>query len=71
MRDGKCLGGKGRLTISKCNAVQNFYGRAIRDNKNDPEAMSTAAWAILKHYASTVERPLHDNCPTGPNSWCS
>ena len=71
LRDGKCLGGRGRLTILKCNAVQNFYGRAIRDNKNDPEAMSNATWAILKHYASTEQRPMHENCPTGPNSWCS
>ena len=33
LSDGKPLGGRGRLTLSKCDAMQNFYGRAIRDNK--------------------------------------
>ena len=33
--------------------------------------MSKATHAILKHYSSTPEEPKHDDCPTGPNSWCS
>ena len=68
---GKCLGGRGCLTIAKCNAIQNFYGRAISDSKNDPEAMSKATWAILKHYSSTEQHPLDDNCPVGTTSWSS
>ena len=33
--------------------------------------MSNAAKAILTHYCSTVEKPQHDYCPSGPQSWCS
>ena len=33
--------------------------------------MSNATKAILKHYCSTVEKPQHDYCPSGPQSWCS
>ena len=33
--------------------------------------MCKATHAILKHYSSTPEEPKHDDCPTGPNSWCS
>ena len=71
LNDGKSLSGKGRLTIAKCDAIQNFYGRAIRDNKNDAAGMSKATWAILNHYSSTVEHPKHEDCPDGENSWCS
>ena len=27
--------------------------------------------AILDHYSSTTEHPRHENCPDGPESWCS
>ena len=63
--------GKGRLTLARCDAIQNFYGRAIRDNPQDPTAMSRSTWAILDHYSSTAEEPKHDKCPTGETSWCS
>ena len=33
--------------------------------------MSNATKAILKHYCSAVEKPQHDYCPPGPQSWCS
>lgn len=26
---------------------------------------------ILKHYSSTLEKPRHEDCPVGKNSWCS
>ena len=71
LSDGKGLSGRGRLTLAKIDAIQNFYGRAIRDNKNHPEKMSTATWAILKHYSSTPSKPNHQDCPDGNESWCS
>ena len=51
--------------------MQNFYGRAIRDNKGDAKAMARATRAILKHYISTLEVPQHEDCPDGSSSWCS
>ena len=72
LSDGKSLGGKGGgLTITKCDTIQNFYGKCIRDNKNDPTGMSKATIAILDHYSSTPDKPRHDSCPQGINSWCS
>ena len=66
--DGKGLGGKGRLTIVRINALQNFYSLTIRNNKGYSEAMSKATMAILDHYK---EDTLHDHCPSGKGSWCS
>lgn len=33
--------------------------------------MSRATHAILRHYSSTLEKPQHEDCPTGRNLWCS
>ena len=70
LEDGKSLSGKGRLTNARRDAIQNFYGRAIRDSKGNTEKMSKEIWAILYHYASTADKPMHTNCPTGHQSWC-
>ena len=72
MSYGKGLAGEGWLTIGRIDAIQNFYGRAIRDNPMDPEVqMSKYIWAILDHYSNTVENPKHDKYPPGEKSWCS
>ena len=71
LEDGKGISGKGRLTIARIDAIQNFYGRTIRNNKGNAERMSQETWAILKHYSSTLEHPQHENCPKGEMSWCS
>ena len=61
--DGKGIIRKSRLTIAKCDVIQKNFGRAIRDNKDNPEAMSKSAWAILKHYSSTPAETNHEDCP--------
>lgn len=71
LEDGKSLGGRGRLTLTRIDTLQNFYGKAIRDNKEDAKVMSKTTHAILKHYASTPEHPRHEDCPMGKDSWCS
>ena len=35
VKDGKGLSGKGRLTISRIDDMQSFYGHAIRNNKGN------------------------------------
>ena len=69
--DGKVLSGKGRLKISRIDAIQSFYGHAIHNNKGNLKKMSKEMWAILHHYSSTIEKPTHSNCPMGSLSWCS
>ena len=70
LEDGMSLSGKGRLTNARKDNIPNFYGRAIHDNKGNMEKMSKEIWAILYHYASTADKPMHTNCPTGHQSWC-
>ena len=47
---------------------QNFYGLAIKRNKGNPQAISSATMAILSHYK---ENPSHEDYPQGKDSWCS
>ena len=68
--DGKGLGGRGRLTMQAVDSFQVYYGIALRLNKGDPAAMGRATYAILYHYASTREKPQHQFCPDGEDSWC-
>jgi len=68
---GEALTGTGRLTWARINTIQNFFWRAIRDNRGDAKEMARSTRAILKHYDSTVEEPKHDDSPAGASSWCS
>jgi hypothetical protein len=71
LADGKGLSGAGRLTIARIDSIQSFYGLSIRQNKGDSKAMAKATKAIMYHYASSEERPQHDYCPIGKDSWCT
>lgn len=71
MNDGKGIGGRGRLTGTHIDALQNCYGKAIRNNKGNAAAMSKATHLILKHYSSTPENPRHEDCLGGEDSWGS
>ena len=65
--------GKGRLMISRIDAAQSFYSHAICNNRGNIKIkkMSKEIWAILNHYSSTIEKPMHSNYPTGSLSWCT
>ena len=58
LADGKGLAGKGRLTDSKIDVLQNYYG------------LAKSIEASLYHVASTAENPQHHLCPEGKDSWC-
>lgn len=49
----KKLGGRGWLTDNLINAMQTYYGKAIRSNKGNIKAMQKATWAILYHQSAT------------------
>jgi hypothetical protein len=69
-KENKGLGGKGKLTDSFIDKLQNYYGIAIRSNSGDLEAMREGVRASLFHTASSERRNLHSLCPDGPDSWC-
>ena len=70
LSDGKCVGGTGRLTDAEIDKLQQYYGLAIRRNVNDVKAMQRAVWATYFHKCSTDDKPIHQLCPKGSDSWC-
>ena len=50
--------------------LQNYYGLSIRRHKEDLEGMKREALAGLYHTASTDEKPQHQFCPKGQDTWC-
>lgn len=70
LKDGKTIGGKARLTNGIMDTLQNYFGMAIRGNKGDAQKMKNDIIASLYHVASTDNKPKHDKCPTGEDSWC-
>ena len=48
----------------------NYYGLAIRQNKNNLEQMIKDAMAGLYHISSSDTNPQHDMCPGDEHSWC-
>jgi len=59
------------LTTVGIDALQFFYGKAIRENKGDAKAMSKTTQAILEHYLSTAAHPHQEDCLRGRDSKCS
>jgi hypothetical protein len=47
LHDSKPLGGKGRLTQSEIEILQNYYGLAIRRNVNTLEAVQSCVGCLL------------------------
>ena len=67
----KGFGGKGKLTNDIIDRLQNYYGIAVRQNKNDLQGMKKAILATLFHVASSDKNNYHTAyCPPGANSWC-
>ena len=70
-KETKGLGGKGKLTDSMIDKLQNYYGIAIRSNSGNLKSMKRDILASLWHCASTVSRSFHNAyCPPGKDSWC-
>ena len=68
--DGKGISGRNRLTKKRIDSLQNYYGKAVRNNIGDVQSARNAVLAILDHSASTDEHPMHARCPKGKESWC-
>ena len=68
--EGEQLGGRGRLTEERIKKLTNYYGKAIKDNRNDLDKMEQAVLASFFHTLSSDDNPHHLRCPKGPESWC-
>ena len=66
----KGLAGKGKLTSSVIDKLQNYYGIAIRQNVENKEGMKKAIHASLFHVASSSKNNWHNHCREGSSSWC-
>ncbi|XP_069673452.1 uncharacterized protein [Periplaneta americana] len=66
------LGGRGvgKLNEKAISALTNYYRAAIVNGMPDVRAMRRGFVATLSHSVSTDEKPRHDKCPTGLDSWC-
>ncbi|XP_071582033.1 uncharacterized protein [Temnothorax nylanderi] len=64
------LGGKGKLTDVLIKKLTTYYGLAIRRNIDSVDYMAKAVMATYYHLCSTNEKPRHENCPEGADSWC-
>lgn len=66
----KKLSGKGKLTDTFIDRLQNYYGIAIRSNIGNLQTMQQNVIAALFHCASNLKTPMHGQCPLGKDSWC-
>jgi hypothetical protein len=63
--DNKGIGGKGKLTDSLIDKLQNSYGIAIRSHSGDVSGMRSAIHASFYHCISSKKRNLNNHCPEG------
>lgn len=70
LSDGKTIGGHRRLTDSRINEIQTYYGLSIRRNLTSVQDMKTAIWASYFHLSSSNENPTHELCPSEAGTWC-
>ncbi|GFV30435.1 uncharacterized protein TNCV_99101 [Trichonephila clavipes] len=66
----KNLSRKGKLTDSFIDRLQNYYGIAVRSNVGNLSGLQQNVIAALFHCSSSVEKPMHGQCPIGKDSWC-
>ena len=71
LADNKPLTGKGRLAEKAINALQSYYGMAIRQNLHDEYIMRKCIWAALYHNCDIKdENERHQFCPRTEDTRC-
>ena len=50
--------------------LEEFYYLAVSGNTGRLNKMHDAAWVSFYHALSTHEKPQHNHCPVGADSWC-
>ncbi|GFS69521.1 uncharacterized protein TNCV_3893911 [Trichonephila clavipes] len=59
---------KGKLTDSFIDRLQNYYGIAVRSNVGNLSGLQQNVIVALFHCSSSVEKPMHGQCPIGKDS---
>ena len=62
--------GFGKLKQTTINKLTAYYGKAVRDSPNDDSGMQSAMLVTFEHAISTDNKPQHDRCLVGVDSWC-
>ena len=74
LKDGKGVGGKGRLSDIVIDKMQTYYGYAIRNNIGNHVQIKKAVLTIFYHMVRGLPYELVDAqykyCPKGNSSWC-
>ncbi|GFX49953.1 uncharacterized protein TNCV_3882821 [Trichonephila clavipes] len=60
----------GKLTDSFIDRLKIYYGIAVRSNVGNLSGLQKNVIAALFHCSSSVEKPMHGQCPIGKDSWC-
>ena len=61
----KVLGGKGRLTDAKIDALQDYFRTALPQNVGKLNGTRKSCLPSMYHVAG-----YHDSCPRSKDSWC-
>ena len=64
-KNTKGLGGKGKLTNSKIDIMQNYFSIALRSNVGNLATMKSVRMTLMYHICG-----YHDNCPKSADTWC-
>ena len=69
---GVTLGGRGhgKLTLATITKLTAYYGKVICAHPSWLDRMLNAVFATFNNAASTDDKPNHDRCPKGKDSWC-
>eukprot|EP00112_Aurelia_sp_Birch-Aquarium-sp1_P022795 Seg6549.1 transcript_id=Seg6549.1/GoldUCD/mRNA.D3Y31 product="hypothetical protein" protein_id=Seg6549.1/GoldUCD/D3Y31 len=64
---GNPISGRGKLTKDKILKIQNYYGKAVKENANDLALLKKRIFAILFHMTSQMTRQNTCICPPRSN----
>ena len=69
---GITLGGGGFGKLKQTTIVQltKYYGPAVHAHPNYVSGMQDAVLATFEHSSSTDDKPQHNKCSMGADSWC-
>ena len=69
---GITLGGRGFGKLKQMTIVQltKYYGLSVHAHPNNVDGMQDAVLATFERSSSTDEKPQHNKCPVGADSWC-
>ena len=61
----KVLGGKGKLSNTKIDAIKSYFDIVLRSNVGNLAATKSACMASMYHIFG-----YHNNCPKSADTWC-